>query len=220
MEARYRSDYAGEFVLLQTRWADRRKQEQREWIPNHIENQHISGRAVCIGSGVDFEKFDYRILQRHRGGLLGSKKLQTYAVGSLSQQMRTDFIVESDKNSLQSIIHADYQKDNVVYTTARNCVNFPEQFYLIPYCPRMLDLALILYLAAFDGHKEIFMLGYNKDTPVASNDWKQQILEVIQAYSGTTFYMVGEPTNMPDVWVNEPNTKTFNYREFIGYCDV
>ena len=77
MQARYRTDYAGEFVITETRWAGGRKNETREWIVNPIENHHISGRAACIGTDIDHWRFDYTRLARHRGGLLGSKKLQT-----------------------------------------------------------------------------------------------------------------------------------------------
>ena len=77
MEARYRTDYAGEFVILESKWAGGKKEETREWIPNPIENHHLSGRAAVIGSNIDKWQFDYTRLQRHRGGLLGSKKLQT-----------------------------------------------------------------------------------------------------------------------------------------------
>ena len=80
MEARFRVDYAGEFVITGSTWGSGKKTETREWIANPIENQHISGRAACIGSAFDQGTFDYTRLQRHRGGLLGSKKLQTYGV--------------------------------------------------------------------------------------------------------------------------------------------
>ena len=83
METRFRQDYAGEFVVIESRWISGKKEEKREWIPNPIENQHISGRAACIGSTFDQGTFNYTMLQRHRGGLLGSKKLQTYGVGNI-----------------------------------------------------------------------------------------------------------------------------------------
>ena len=53
MQARYRADYPGEFVVIESRWISGKKEEKREWIPNPIENQHISGRAACIGSTFD-----------------------------------------------------------------------------------------------------------------------------------------------------------------------
>jgi len=220
MQARYRQDYAGEFVIIETLWKKGKKFERREWITNPIQNQHISGRAVCIGSNTDKTQFDYTRLQRHRGGLLGSQKVQTYGVGDISQEMRLDFAVESDRIKLAQILATKYQENNIVYTTPKNCIVYPGEFYLIPQTPRLLDVALLLYLAAFDGHKEIFLLGYNNETPVQSQTWFNQIREVMDAYAGVKFYLVGEKTNMPDVWMEAANSVDITYRDFIGYCDI
>ena len=165
MQARFRADYPGEFVVINTVWEGGKRTQQREWIANPIENQHISGRAACIGSRDSRSSslgFDYRILQRHRGGLLGSLKLQTYGTGLIAEDMRLDFAVEVDSAQLQPIIDSKYYEDNVVYTTARNCIQNPGDFYLIPQSPKLLMPALPVYLAAFDGHKEIFLLGYSR----------------------------------------------------------
>lgn len=220
MEARYRSDYAGEFVVVQSKWANGKKVEEREWIPNPIENQHISGRAACIGSDLDKWQFNYTILQRHRGGLLGSKKLQTYGVGAVAKQMRLDFAVESQRSDLEDLINRGYTKDNIVYTTARNCVAYPGYFYLVPFNPRLLDIVSILYLAAFDGHREIFLLGYTDETKIDQPAWIGQVASVFNAYAGTQFWLIGEQSRMPDLWMNCPNVRVMNYRDFIGYCDV
>ena len=40
------------------------------------------------------------------------------------------------------------------------------------------------------------------------------------AYSGVKFYIVGEPTNAIDSWLELPNVQTMTVRDFIGYCDV
>ena len=220
METRFRQDYAGEFVVIESRWISGKKEEKREWIPNPIENQHISGRAACIGSTFDQGTFNYTMLQRHRGGLLGSKKLQTYGVGEIAQQMRLDFTVETNTTNLNSILNTKYQETNTVYTTPRNCIAYPGEFYLIPQNPHLLDIAQILYLAAFDGHQEIFMLGYNCETRIESPTWTNQCRTVMDAYPGVLFYMVGESTNMPDVWMEASNGRNLTYREFISYCDV
>jgi hypothetical protein len=220
MQARYRSDYAGEFVVLETRWSGGKKNQDREFVANPIENHHISGRAACIGSSTDLDRFDYTRLQRHRGGLLGSKKLQTYGVGHIATTMRLDFAVETRPGQLQELANYNYHENNIVYTTARNCVNNPGNFYLIPHNPRLLDIATIVYLAAFDGHQEIFLLGYNNDTQVDQDNWASQIASVMDAYSGTKFYFVGEPTNMYDAWFECANAESMTYRDFIGYCDV
>jgi len=220
MDARYRTDYLGEFVILETKWAGGKKSETRDWIPNPIENHHLSGRAACIGSAIDLNTFDYTRLQRHRGGLLGSKKLQTYGTGTIAQQMRLDFTVETARDNLNKILETEYQASNIVYTSPRYCIAHPGEFYLIPLRPGLVDMATILYLAAFDGHQEIFMLGYTDEVAGGQNNWINQISSVLSAYTGTKFYLVGESSRMPDVWLDCPNTKTMTYLEFISYCDV
>jgi hypothetical protein len=75
-------------------------------------------------------------------------------------------------------------------------------------------------LAAFDGHREIFMLGYHNETPVENQYWIKQIENVMNAYPGVIFYMVGEETIMPDLWMEAANSKNLTYREFISYCDI
>ena len=220
MEARYRVDYPGEFVVVTATWAQGKKTQKREWIANPIENQHISGRAVCIGSRDSQGQFDYRILQRHRGGLLGTLKVQTYGTGQVAEDMRLDFAVDVDATQLQQLIKSDYYENNVVYTTARNCLANPGDFYLIPQAPKLLLPALPVYLAAFDGHKEIFLLGYSTQMAFDNHRWFDDVCSVFSAYAGIQFYLVGEPTIMPDSWLECANVKTMPYRDFIGYCDI
>lgn len=215
---RYRDDYNGEFVILGTKWSGGKKEQEREWVPNPIINQHISHRAVCIIGGR--ERFNYTILERHRGGLLSSKKVQTYGSGTIASEMRLDFTVEFDIEKLNEIKQRDYHKSSIVYTSVRQCLANPGNFYFIPYNPVLSQEAAVLYLAAFDGHKEIFMLGYNKDTPAGNNSWDSQVASVIRAYQGTTFYMLGHETTMPDSWIEQPNTKCLTRDEFISYCDI
>jgi hypothetical protein len=160
------------------------------------------------------------MLQRHRGGLLSSKKLQTYGTGAITQQMRLDFAVETNPDTLIKILETGYQSSNIVYTSPRYCIAYSGEFYLIPLRPKIVDLATVVYLAAFDGHKEIFLLGYADRTDGGHNEWIHQIASIFLAYRGTKFYLVGESTCMPDEWVNCSNTKTLTYREFISYCDV
>jgi hypothetical protein len=225
MEARFRADYPGEFVILNTVWEGGKRTEQREWIANPIENQHISGRAVCIGSRDSMQSpfpmgIDYKILQRHRGGLLSTLKVQTYGVGLIAEEMRLDFAVDIDSTQLKKLIESKYYENNVVYTTARNCIDNPGDFYLIPQSPRLLMPALPIYLAAFDGHREIFLIGYSKQMFFDHPRWFDDVNAVFQAYAGIKFWLVGEPTLMPDVWLDCANVTTMTYRDFIGYADV
>jgi hypothetical protein len=218
--ARYRTEYDGEFIITQSTWAGGKKRQKREWVANPIENQHISGRAVCIGSDVDALQFDYTILQRHRGGLLGSKKLQTYGIGSTAKEMRLDFTVETDDVILRELMDSHYYQDNVVYTNPRNCLKYPGVFYLTPYNPVLIKQAILLYLAAFDGHKEIFLLGYTQHTDAGNSTWTHQVAEVISAYSSTKFVVVCEKHHAVESWLEYSNVEHMTYRNFITYCDV
>jgi hypothetical protein len=220
IQAHYREDYPGEFIVIETRWSGGKKHQSREWVPNPIENQHISGRAACIGSDVDQEKFDYTKLQRHRGGLLSSKKLQTYGAGHVAKQMRLDFAVESDVTNLEELMNLNYHDKNIIYTTTKNCLKYPENFYIVPHRPRSIDPVLAVYLAAFDQHKEIFLLGYNKEVFVDSPDWQQQLDQIFSAYSGVSFFIVGERTNMFPQWFEHANVNHLDHRQFVIYCDV
>ena len=219
MQPRYRADYPGEFVVLESSWRQGRKSQKREWIENPITNQHISGRAACIGSAVDLEQFNYTRLQRHRGGLLGTLKLQTYGTGSIAETMRLDFAVEDQKDQLQKLVDSNYYENNVVYTTARNCIAYPGDFYLIPQAPHLLLPALPVYLAAFDGHKEVFLIGYTNDMYYGNQHWHEHILEVLSSYATTKFWIVGQPSNIPELWLDCPNVSTMSYPDFIGYAD-
>ena len=217
----YRSDYPGEFVITESRWTHGHREQTREWVANPIENHHISGRAACIGTSVDKYLFDYTILQRHRGGLLGSKKLQTYGTGEIAQQMRLDFTVENNQQRLDELKAVDYQVNNIVYTTSRMVVSNPGEFYLIPHSPPLINAALLIYLAAFDGHKEIYMLGYNRDAPAGNSNWLKQVGAIISAYAGTKFILVGVEADQPAELFTFPNVSTIDYRPgFISQCDV
>jgi hypothetical protein len=151
--------------------ADNTTVQRREWIPNVIENNHTSGRAAAIATDCDSKYFKHQRLARHRGGLLGSKRLQTYGTGSVWQDMRFDFFVSSDPQQIQFMVEQGYDQRCTVFTTGRICVANPGRFYLIPYLPQIDVLAMPIYLAAFDGHSEVFMLGYCLETTGGSRTW-------------------------------------------------
>ena len=220
IESRYRRDYDGEFVITETRIANGRSQQTREWIPNAIENHHISGRAAVIGSRIDQERFQHQRLQRHRGGLLGKKRLQTYGTGDLWQDMAFDFFVTTDRNQTHAMADIGYDTKSTIYTNANICIENPGRFYLVPFIQPIDNLALAIYLAAFDGHQEVFMLGYNIDTPGGTAAWISDVAAVISAYTATQFVLVGTESNMPESWRDYHNVISMKHRQFISYCDI
>jgi hypothetical protein len=216
---KFRKDYTGEFVITGTAWAGGKKRTQREWIANPIENHHISGRAACIGS-PHIDNFDFRIISKHKGGLLGTKKLQTYGTGEIAKHIRLDFVVEKDDSTLQELIDRDYYKNNIIYTTPRNCIKYPGVFYTIPYNPPVIKQVAAAYIAAFDGHKEIFLLGYHNDAELGHVNWELQLEKVIAEYPMAQFFHVGYAPQTPSGWKNYSNLTQMTYRDFIHYADI
>lgn len=221
MQERYRSDYDGEFVILNTYYKDGKKQQDKEWIPNPIENQYISARAAIVGHGVSREKFNIKNIEDHRGGLLGKKRLQVYGAQGCWRELRCDFYIENKSEELEEIIDTGYAERSAVYTGVKNCIAYPGEFYLVPYNVKMSTIAIALYIAAFDGHKELYLLGV--DGTVDNGQFNQKeaddILRVIETYKNSTFYFVSD-YEIPGCFRKPINVKTMNYREFISHCDV
>ena len=220
IQQRFRKDYPGEFVIIESIWRDGKKEQVREWVDNPIENQHISGRAACIGTDVDRNLFDYSRLERHKGGLLGKKRLQTYITGTIYKDIKANFCVETKNEKLAEIISTGYQVDNIVYTTASNCIRNAGEFYLIPFNPRIDIMALPLYLAAFDGHEEVFMLGYNDRSTSDTKNWQDHVNMVIRTYPAVKFYFVNIKSTTPDLWRRNANVECMTYGQWVSYCDV
>ena len=133
--------------------------------------------------------------------------------------MNLNFAVETNPDRLAQIKSTDYHVDNIVYTTARNCISNPGDFYLIPNRPLVEDRVTVVYLAAFDGHREIFLLGYTKEVTPDRSSYYADMSRVFSAYP-VDFWLVGETTNMPETWLDHSNVRAINYQDWISYCDV
>lgn len=239
MKEIYRKDYDGEYVVLNTKIVNGKRITEKEWVDNPIENQHISGRAVIIASGESRSVFNVKKLEKHRGGLLGRKKLQTYGTGELHKEMQLDFFVTFDDRKLQECIDSKYTERATVYTSVKNCLKYPGEFFLMPQSMRGRTATVAAWLACFDGHKEIFLLGFdnqlspgynnniyipqnspNKKTTVEGNKMPQQMLKLFTAYPGVDFYHVSNDMPAPNSWRELPNFHIMSYRQWISYCDI
>jgi hypothetical protein len=221
IQPRYRRDYTGEFVIFNTNFRDGIKIQTREWVDNPIVNQHISGRAAVIMSDAGRDRFNYSQLQHHRGGLRGSKRLQTYGCGTVWQHLPLNFYVTTDDLILSMIDRQSYSANTVIYTDRTHVLEFPKKFFLVPYCPLLSDPALALYLAAFDGHKEIFVLGHDISDGMYPREWHRHVEQVIDCYQDCKFYFIGRALNEHcQSWRRFPNVELITLRKFVTSCDV
>ena len=134
--------------------------------------------------------------------------------------MRLNFAVEIDKIIINELVESGYVNDNIVYGSTRTCLMHPGEFYLIPYNTLMALEALVLWMAAFDGHKEIYALGYTNDTVGTVSEWSAHVNGVLTAYPSTKFTFIGEESNIPKTWRMNANVACLNYRPFISHCDI
>lgn len=214
---KYRADYDGEYVITKTIWTNGEKQQDREWVPNTVTNNQISDRAIVLYSSEIKQKYDPRRLTQHRGGLLGKKKLQIYAVDSAILDLPADFGITSDRAILEDIIHRDFNQRTVCYTNTTNCVRYPGEFHLIPYSPGMSSHALAVYLACFDGHKEVFLYNFNQ---LEDASILKQMAQVFNTYRSTKFYLVDQNVQLPSHWKNFNNVSFMSIRDWIFHCDI
>lgn len=221
MEKRYRSDYDGEFVIINTVWRNGRKEQQREWIENPIETHLISPRAVVISSGDSRSKFPIKRLEGHKGGLLGKLRMQSYGCNGCWEELQCDFYVSIDNEELQAIKQAEYDTRVAVYTTSRKCVENPGHFYLIPYFSGLSAVASALYLAAFDQHSEVYIVGVDGKQQDDKPDHKEiaSVMNIIQTYNEVQWIFINNGP-IPSQWKEQKNVKHWDYDKFVSYCDV
>ena len=74
----YRKTYYGENIVVERSYQDGIWQDTTEMVPNAIINTQISNQAVILGNGPTRLDFNLNLIKNHRGGLLGSRRLQSY----------------------------------------------------------------------------------------------------------------------------------------------
>lgn len=221
MQERYRRDYPGEFVISNTTWKDGKKSQNREWIENPIKVIQTSGRATCIAKSKRYEDTFYRRVAENRGDLLARNKMQTYGVEEVWEVMNPNFLVSQVSDNLAAMIESGYPEDVIVYTSAANCIKFPGQFYLIPYSFTATQYAQAAWLACFDEHKEIYLVGYDEFIEEGKRNQKMidSVSNVMDAYRGVQFIHILDG-NSPDEWRRRLNFKTMTVRDYISHCDI
>lgn len=234
---RYRVDYKGEIIVTDRNHTNGIWQDTVEKIPNAVVNNQISNRAVVLGNGTSRIAFELSHLKNY-SGLLGSETVQTYGCNALYRDFTPDFLIASGHpDFIKEIASSEYIKNNIVYTNAIHLLEYPNKFYLIPHDPYTDAGTVALYLACFDGHKKIFMLGFDgQDTPgfnyniyadtqgydkknnlVLDTKWIADKKIIFDLYDDVEFIRVTEHNTerLPEPWKYCPNLRTISRNDFI-----
>ena len=114
------------------------------------------------------------------------------------------------------------------------------RYYNVPQDPQWNAGAVATYLAAFDEHRKVFLLGFDGiDDPTASYNiyegtngypsapyseefWVQSMAEVFNTYPNTEFVRVmPEATaRVPELWKYSSNFRQINYNQFVIEADL
>lgn len=207
-------------MIVATKWANGKKEQIREWVPNPVDNQHLSGKAVVIGEGnVKIKPFYF---ENHKGGLLGRDKVQTYGVETVGNKVATDFLVVMNPSELQTQLETKLSDHTAIYTSTANCIANPGRCFMVPYNFKSSSIAVATYLAAFDGHKEVFLVGSEPPLDATSrNKYIAGLLLVFQTYASIRFRIITDNEyEVPKEWRSLRNIEVWNYRKFISECDI
>ena len=201
----HRKNYRGENIVVDRNYTDGVWHDTVERVHNAVENNQISNRAVVLGNGPTRLTFDLQHLKNYSGHL-GADTVQTYGCNALYRDFTPDFLIAvGNANLIKEIAESDYVDNNIVYTNAIHLLEYPNKFYLIPHDPYTDAGTTALYLAAFDGHKKIFMLGFDGQPDVGYN---------YNVYAGTVNYDPKRTTILEQKWINDRK------QVFDTYTDV
>jgi hypothetical protein len=243
MKKLYRKDYQGEYVIT---GGDRKRGQvlyDREWVPNTI-NNHNTGHAVVLGNGPSRKDLNpyTEMYYQHMGGFNANKKLTVYGCNSVFKEAKVHFLVVNHPEVARQTVTSGYADNNVVLTGRGNIELFPNKFHLVPYGVKMNAGAIAAYLAAFDGHKNVYLVGVDLDNyprgansvfhgtpgypagtkPINYQRWIREYKEVFETYNDVKFIRVsrGESSPIPEEWINLPNVEQMPYDRWKKIIDL
>ena len=170
------------------------------------------------------------------------KQFNTYGCNAFYREYRPDFLVLSGNEMVKEVADSDYCDNNIVYTTAEHLFDYAGKFHYIPQQPDYNAGTMAAYLAAFDGHKRVFMLGFDgidnpTDTyniyagspgypPANTNQseeyWVTSMYHVMSVYDKTEFIRVAPTSSFrtPEAWKYLLNFRTISFRQFVLEADL
>jgi len=172
----YRRDYTGEIVTYVEDDAMRSVKSEPRDLPRDFGMRS----AIVVGNGPSKNMPDVQLLIHSNSRKLAESYKMTYACNLAFNDTPADYFVISNTDILQTINPAEQHKCFVSYdmwVTHR-------QINLVPYYSYLDAGTTAAYLAAFDGAKNVFLMGFDGTDGVS----------VDNVYAGQTGYAVPSST--------------------------
>ena len=241
IEKTYRKFYKGEDIIVERKQEGQTWHQTVEYVENAVTNNQISNRAVVIGNSPSRLEFNLQHLKTP-SGLLGANTVQTYGCNALYRDFTPDFLVAQGRGIIEELSKSEFIKNNIVYTGPIHLLEYPNKFYLIPHNPYADSGTTAAHIAAFDGHKKIYLIGFDEqDAPginfnvyagtngygaiesdVGSHSWVQNRKQLFDLYDDVDFVWVtlsGRST-MPEIHKYCTNLRQISYRAFVLETDL
>jgi hypothetical protein len=243
LNKKYRRGYTGEDIVVERKHEGQKWWDVTEHVANAVTNNQISDRAVVIGNGPSRLDFDLKHLKKP-SGLLGAKTVQTYGCNALYRDFTPDFLVATGNNGIiDEIARSPYPNVNIVYTNNLHLLEHPNKFYLIPYDPYADAGTTAAYIAAFDGHKRIYLIGFDgydtegynnniyADTNGYDNKWEFEVesnklimnrFQLFNVYNDVDFIWVTQSgrSTIPEQLKWCSNHRQISFRDLVLECDL
>jgi hypothetical protein len=238
----YRSNYAGETIVTTMTLSNSEWTPETEYIANSVFNTFTTTQAIAIANGESRANFDLRFISGHKAGLGGENSLQSYGCNALYRNFAPDFLVATGDDIVEEIAKSTYPSEHIVYANAPYLLDYPGKFYLIPQNIHWDAGSLAVYLACFDGHKKIFMMGYDgydmagkvnniyKNTngylPESEHQnhdiWIKALHIIMTTYSDVEFIRIvpAKTYSVPESLSGLVNFRQIDYRDFVLEADI
>jgi hypothetical protein len=219
----YRSNYAGESIVTNLVLENNEWTPETDYIPNSVFSTHTSSQAVAISNGETRQEFELQHIVNHKGGLFAEDKLQSYGCDHIYEEFTPDFLVVTDPTKVSEIAESGFTTDHIVYANAQYLLDYPNKFYLMPQNPSYDSEALAAYVACFDGHSKVFLLGYDNYTNDSTDSFcVKTLLSVMTTYSDVEFVRVmpSAEYSVADALMREPNFRQISFRDFVLEADI
>jgi len=237
----YRKDYTGEEILVNTTYRNATWEYDYENVPNRVTNIQLSGKACVIGNGESRAKFDLSLLasSQDRGS---QRSLQTYGCNALYRDFHPNFLVSTGDDVCLELSNTQYWSSHIVYANAKNLLRFPSLFYLVPQDVPWNAGSIATYLACFDGHKQVYLLGfdngaganYNNNMYAGTNGYPPRdfnyndlffvktMEQIMRVYNDVEFIRVmpNARWSQPLEWTALPNYRQVDFRTMGVLCDL
>lgn len=238
----YRSTYRSEEAVTELVYRNSSWVSEVSQINFSDSNNPSYGKcAVVFGNGVSRQKFNTDLLTNRALNSIPSKILRTYGCNAIYRDYLPDFLIVTGNDMISEVANSSVQyRTNVFASRQLKQRVIGNQLHNVPQDPQWNAGTVATYLAAFDEHKKVFLLGFDGiDNPDASYNiyegtngypsapyseefWVQAMAEVFNTYTNTEFVRVmPEATyRIPELWKYSPNFRQINYNQFVIEADL